>query len=159
LPKFQKGVALVEFALILPLLLILTFITTEYARAMYEYNSLAKSVRNAARYLSTKGYGPTGCLTTKLAYHITATNIAVYGNPAASGQPLARGLSPSNISAGDICYATTTTSVPTIRTVTIRISGYTFQSLFTSVTGLRWGNFTFGNINFEDIAATMRVMT
>ena len=35
----QRGVALVEFALILPLLLVLTFITTEFGRALYEYQT------------------------------------------------------------------------------------------------------------------------
>ena len=49
----QKGVAIVEFALILPFLLLLTFITTEFGRAIWEYNTLTKSVRDAARYLST----------------------------------------------------------------------------------------------------------
>lgn len=156
--KAQNGVALVEFALILPLLLLLTFATTEYARAIYEYNSLTKSVRNAARYLTTKAYGPTGCLSAKQAYHTTATNIAVYGNPAGSGQPLARGLTTANIAAGDICYAASTGSVPTIHTVTVTIRGYTFQSLFTSVFGLGSGSVTFGNINFENVSATMRMI-
>ena len=48
----QKGTAIVEFALVLPFLLLLTFITTEFGRAIWQYNTLAKSVRDAARYLS-----------------------------------------------------------------------------------------------------------
>ena len=52
--KRQRGVASVEFALVLPFLLILTFITTEFGRAIWEYNTLAKSVRDSARYLSIK---------------------------------------------------------------------------------------------------------
>ncbi|WP_438999322.1 TadE/TadG family type IV pilus assembly protein, partial [Variovorax beijingensis] len=47
----QRGVALVELALITPLLLLLTFITTEFGRAMYEYNLVVKSTRDAVRYL------------------------------------------------------------------------------------------------------------
>ena len=42
--KKENGTALVEFALVLPLLLILTFITTEFSRALYQYNTLTKSV-------------------------------------------------------------------------------------------------------------------
>ena len=53
----QNGVALVEFALILPLLLLLTFITTEFGRAVYQYNTITKSVRDAVRYLSTQTPG------------------------------------------------------------------------------------------------------
>ena len=52
--KKQNGVALVEFALVLPLLLILTFITTEFGRALYQYNTIAKSLRDASRYLSAQ---------------------------------------------------------------------------------------------------------
>ena len=48
----QRGVALVELALIIPFLLLLTFITTEFGRAMYEYNAVAKATRDAVRYLS-----------------------------------------------------------------------------------------------------------
>ena len=40
---------------------------------------------------------------------------------------------------------------PVINTVTIRITDYTFTSLFGSVFGLN-----FGNITYADISATMR---
>ena len=48
----QIGAAIVEFALTLPLLLLLTMITTEFGRAIYQYNTIVKSVRGAARYLA-----------------------------------------------------------------------------------------------------------
>ncbi|WP_323808894.1 TadE/TadG family type IV pilus assembly protein [Zeimonas arvi] len=47
------GVAAVEFALVLPILLMIAFGIAEFARAMYEYDSLVKNVRAATRYLST----------------------------------------------------------------------------------------------------------
>ena len=84
----QNGAALVEFALILPLLLLLTFITTEFGRAMYQYNTLTKSVRDAARYLSIQTPGT----------HMTeASNLIVYGNVAGTGAPLALGLALTNV--------------------------------------------------------------
>ena len=43
----QNGAALVEYALVLPLLLLVTFVVTEYSRALYQYNILTKSVRDA----------------------------------------------------------------------------------------------------------------
>ena len=74
----------------LPLLLLITFIVTEYSRALYQYNTLTKSVRDAARYLSTQSPGdPTK-------YSI-AKNLVVYGNPAGSGTPLAIGLSTAQV--------------------------------------------------------------
>src|SRR5688500_11611226 len=84
----QHGVALVEFALILPLLLLLTFITTEFGRAMYQYNTLAKSVRDSARYLSMQTPG------TKMT---EARNLVVYGNTAGTGTPLALGLTMAHV--------------------------------------------------------------
>jgi len=80
--KIQRGVALVEFALILPFLLLLSLITVEFGRAIWQYNTLTKSVRDAARYLSLQTPG------TKMAQ---AKNLVVYGNLAGTGAPLARG--------------------------------------------------------------------
>jgi hypothetical protein len=137
----QKGVAIVEFALILPFLLLLTFITTEFGRAIWEYNSLTKSVRDSARYLSIQTpHDPIAIA--------KARNLTVYGNLAGTGTPLAIGLSTSNVP--DPIWQTAGTN-PVINTVTIRITGYTFNSMFTSVFGL-----PFGAITFSDITATMR---
>lgn len=49
----QRGVAAVEFAIVLPLLLMVAFGIVEFGRAMYEYDSLVKNARAAARYLSS----------------------------------------------------------------------------------------------------------
>ena len=135
----QRGVALVEFALVSPLLLIMTFIVTEYSRALYQYNTLTKSVRDAARYLSIQSPG-SGITQSK--------NLIVYGNPAGTGSPLAIGLSISKVA--DPIWAVSGTS-PVINTVTVRITGYTFTPLFGSAFGLN-----FGNITYADISATMR---
>lgn len=137
--KRQKGVALVEFALILPLLLLLSMITTEFGRAMYQYNTLTKSVRDASRYLSLQTPGT----------RITeARNLIVYGNTAGTGAPLALGLTNSHVP--DPTWQTAGTN-PVINTVTVQIEGYTFNSLFPSVFGI-----SFGNIPFTPISATMR---
>ena len=136
----QTGVALVEFALVLPLLLILTFIVTEYSRALYQYNTLTKSVRDAARYLSVQ----TPRDTTKYAI---AKNLVVYGNPG-SGTPLAIGLTTAQVP--DPVWKSEG-AAPVINTVRIEISGYTFIPLVTSVFGLN-----FGNLTYAPISATMR---
>ena len=139
--KRQAGVAIVEFALILPFLLLLTFITTEFGRAIWEYNTLTKSVRDAARYLSVQTPGS----------HITETrNLIVYGNVAGTGTPLARGLTATTARVPDPTWQTAG-SGPVINTVTVRIASYPFRSMFTSVLGL-----PFGTVTFSDITATMR---
>jgi hypothetical protein len=137
--KRQVGAALVEFALILPLLLLLTFITTEFGRAMYQYNTLTKSVRDAVRYLSIQTPGT---------HLIEARNLMVYGNTAGTGTPLALGLTTSHVP--DPTWQTAGAN-PVINTVTVRIQGYTFNSLFPNVFGI-----SFGNIPFNPISATMR---
>lgn len=137
--RFQRGVAIVEFALVLPFLLLLTAVTTEFGRAIYQYGILAKSVRDSARYLSVQTPGT----------HTTqARNLIVYGNTAGTGTPLAIGLSLANVPTPTWQSAGT---APVINTVTVQVSGYTFNSMFGSVLGL-----PFGAIPFSDIRATMR---
>ena len=144
--RTQRGAALIELALIIPLLLLMTFITTEFGRAMYEYNAVTKSTRDAVRYLSVQTPGT----------HVAeARNLLVYGNTAGTGSPLARGLSLANVPSGSCCTWQSAGSDPIITTVTVRISSYTFHSLFPSVMGvvLTGAN---GNIVFSEISATMR---
>lgn len=141
--KRQRGVAIVEFALMLPFLLLLTFITTEFGRAIWQYNTLAKSVRDSARYLSLQTPGDTAAIA-------TARNLTVYGkpNPTDADSPLAPGLSTTHVPDPTWVPAG---SEPVINTVTIRISGYTFTPMVTSVFGQ-----AFATITFSDISATMR---
>jgi Flp pilus assembly protein TadG len=153
--KKQIGTAMVEFALVLPLLLILTFITTEFSRALYQYNTLTKSVRDAARYLSIQN--PT-ILTTDPSKITVAKNLVVYGNPKPAGtdSPLAFGLASGQVK--DPVWRLSGAS-PVINTVTVTVAGcansappcYKFVPLMAGVFGV-----TFGNINYADISATMR---
>jgi len=145
----QSGVALVELALIIPLLLLLTFITTEFGRAMYEYNAVTKSTRDAVRYLSFQTPGT----------HIAeAQNLMIYGSIENTGTPLVRGLSLANVPAASCCTWQTAGTNPVINTVTVRISGFTFHSLFVSVFGVFFSDVN-GDIVFSDITATMRGAT
>jgi Flp pilus assembly protein TadG len=137
--KKQSGVAVIEFALVLPFMLLLTATTTEFGRAIYEYSILAKAVRDGARYLSVQTPGT----------HISeARNLMVYGNTAGTGTPLAINLTTSNVP--DPTWQTAGTD-PVINTVTVSINGYTFNSIYTTVLGL-----TFGAITFPGVQATMR---
>ena len=139
----QHGAALIELALILPLLLLLTFITTEFGRAMYQYNTITKSVRDGVRYLSVQTPG------TQIN---EARNLIVYGNTTGSGAPLALGLTLANV-------LTPTWqaqgSNPVINTVTVTVTGYTFTPLFGNVFGIAFGDAN-GGIPYGDISATMR---
>lgn len=138
----QQGVALIEFALILPLLLLLIFITTEFGRAIYQYDTLTKSVRNAARYLSIQ---PPNTRINE------ARNLVVYGNIEGSGQPLALGLGLQHVQNTPTWGQAFGTDGYGIKTVTIEVTNYTFNSLVAGVFGLNFGAYT-----FAPIKATMR---
>jgi Flp pilus assembly protein TadG len=45
----DRGQSLVEFALTLPMLLVVMFMITEFGRALYQYNILVQATREAAR--------------------------------------------------------------------------------------------------------------
>jgi len=138
----ERGVALVEFALVLPLLLVLSLVTVELGRGLYQYNLITKSVRDASRYLSM--HTPNTRLT-------EARNLVVHGNTAGTGPPLAAGLAAVHVI--DPVWQTSGT-LPVVSTVTVEVRGYVFQSLFAGAFGLPLGNITFGGIQ-----ATMRCLT
>lgn len=142
----QTGVAILEFALVLPLLLLLTFIVTEYGRALYQYNILTKSVRDAARYLSAHDKT---ILTSDPGKVTNAKSLVVYGNFSNAGVPLAIGLSTTQVPNPE--WQTAVGSNPAINTVTIKVTGYVFRPLIASAFGVN-----FGDIPFADISATMR---
>ncbi len=153
--KHQRGVALVEFALILPLLIILSAITTEYGRALYEYNIVTKSVRDASRYLSIQD---PSIVTTEPAKVTIAQNLVVYGKPFVSSSPLTIGL--NSVDQVEVPTWSTAGTNPTINTVTVTVRGcgsspdlpcFKFVPLFASLFGTG-----FGEINYANISATMR---
>lgn len=143
-----RGAALIEFALTLGVLLTLVFGITEFGRAIYEYDALAKAARDATRYLSTKAPGDAVAVT-------DATCLAVHGNPTCSGSPLAPGLTTAMVSVCDAVSCAPTHqaqgSAPVVNLVTLTIGGpnqpYTFSSAVP---------FVVPNIPFGAISVTMR---
>jgi hypothetical protein len=59
----QKGTSTVEFAMMLPILLMLIFMVTELGTMFYRLNAVTKSVEVAARYLSDVSINQTLALT------------------------------------------------------------------------------------------------
>lgn len=92
LPPLQRGVAAIELALMMPVLMILGFGLTELGRALYQYDTLAKSARAAARYLSVYE-------SSLATVQDQARNVAVCGAPSCAGLPaLLPGLTSANVS-------------------------------------------------------------
>ncbi len=76
----ERGVEIIEFAFMLPLLALLLAGGIEFGRAFYTYNILTKSVRHAARYMSDAVISPTG--TIPIDYVNKTQKVAAYGSVA-----------------------------------------------------------------------------
>ena len=59
----QKGASTVEFAMLVPLLLLLVVMVSEFGIMFYRLNAVTKSVQDAARYLSDVSVNPNLALT------------------------------------------------------------------------------------------------
>lgn len=145
----QQGVAMVELAIAIFLLVSIAFGITEFGRAIYQYNTLTKAARDAARYLSMRD-------AVEPAYKQQAKCLVVYGSPSCTGTPLVAGLTLDMVS---ICDALACPgdhaaqgSAPVLNLVTVTIGGpnatpYTFTSLV---------SFVVPDIPFGPIGVTMR---
>jgi len=144
----QRGVALVELGISIFVLITITFGITEFGRAIYQYNTLAKAARDAARFLSTRD-------PTDTAAKDQAKCLVVYGHPACTGTPLVPGLTLAHVSICDplACPADHAAqgSAPVLSLVTVSIGGpnatpFTFDSV---------ASFIVPDFPFGPIAVTM----
>lgn len=135
--KHEHGLAMVEFVLASPVLLLLLFGVVEFGHFMLQYSALNDSVRNASRYIAGNSLsGQSGVLmqgtqwTTRVG---EGRNLAVFGNIAGSGSPLLPGLAVGQI-----------TITQDVANSYISVSAaYPYQSLF----GATMPDFMGGRIN------------
>lgn len=144
----QRGVAAVELALLLVPLLTILFGITEFGRAIYEYNAIAKAARDATRLLSTQA--PSDPDYPTLINEATCT--AVFGNPACSGAPLLPRLATSMVSICDpvSCpgtHAGVSTGTGVVNLVTVTIGGASAPYTFSSMAPFGVPAFSFGAVS------------
>lgn len=113
----ERGLQLVEVAIVVPIFLILFAATAEFGRFFYEYTTLSKAAELGTRYLSS---APVEAIE-----DTAAKNLVVYGNAAGTGTPILPGLSPSQVI---ITRQGPITLIP--ETVTVQIVGYQHQPIF-----------------------------
>lgn len=76
----QQGLAAIEFTLVLPFLLLLTFAAAEFGRLLYQYSALNTTVRDATRYLSSHvKFGDNGSITIKDSISANVKNLIKFG--------------------------------------------------------------------------------
>ena len=127
--RAQCGAAAVELGLVFLPMAAITFGTTELGRAFHQYNTVAKNVRDGARYLATQTPGSTlagRCL--------TLSGSSANNAGACSNTPLLPGLTLAQIT---VCDATNCpadhqfqpTGSGVVNLVTVTVTGYTFTSM------------------------------
>lgn len=101
-PQYShRGTATVEFAITLPVLLLLMLATAELGRLISQYNTLTKAVRDGVRYAaSTAANGSTGLVYITPQIQTAVANLVVTGS-VNGGTALLPGLSTSNVTVTD----------------------------------------------------------
>ena len=100
----QRGVAMVEFAITLPLLLLLLLAIAEFGRMLYHYNNLLQANRDAVRYLAGEAWnGNLGQVVIDPVLEARTKNLAVYGVPTPQpGNEVVPGLTTGEVSVGTV---------------------------------------------------------
>ncbi|MFP3504786.1 TadE/TadG family type IV pilus assembly protein [Burkholderia sp. SIMBA_062] len=159
----MRGVAAVEFALVLMPMIVLATGVAEFGRAIYQYETLTKATRNAARYLSV-------FLPNDSAYPLAAAQcLVVYGSTTcgSAGTELVPGLTTSMVIVCDATHSTdcgdasdpsqfanlptydstnnaaSGTATGSINLVEVKVKGYQYQPI-PAYPGL--SSITFGNV-------------
>ena len=122
----ERGVQLLELAIVLPIMLVLFGAVAEFGRYFYEYTTVAKAARVGTRYLASKS------VESGVSYQANAKNLVVYGNIGGTGSPmrLTSGstsmprLTTANV---DVQYIGGTKGIPDL--VKISIVNYKHQSV------------------------------
>lgn len=101
-PRTRRGVATIEFAICAPLLLLLMLATAEVGRLLFQYNTLAKTVRDGVRYAATNAsVGTTRVVNISPAVRTETRNLVVTGNTGGTGSAVLPGLTVTNITVND----------------------------------------------------------
>lgn len=141
----EAGLAAIEFALILPILLTLAFGVIDFGRLLFQYDTLTKSTRAATRYLAAVVRPPAAAFASNAKYTTvvnSARNLALCGTiDMCNGAALVNGLTVSNIT---IDYPVSSEGITYVR---VLVSNYS-TSYITSVLGV--------SKNLGTVSVTMR---
>lgn len=93
----QHGVATIEFAICAPILFMLMLATAELGRAMFQYNTLIKAVRDGARYAASASTSSQRIVVITNQVRTQTLNLVVTGNIGGTSAPLLPGLTVNNV--------------------------------------------------------------
>lgn len=142
----QRGLATVEFALSVPLLLLLMLATAEFVRAFTQYATLASGVRNAVRHVAGKALMNSGVIAIDSTLVNEARNLVRFGNVAGTGAQRLSGLTANQI----------TVTAPD--TVNVRVTAqYTYRPLMGSIPAFGFGSDISTGFTFN-VSSTLRAL-
>lgn len=117
--RCQRGSQLVEFAIVVPVLLLLLAGTTEFARFFYYYSTLDNAVRAGARHACKWERNASWTFP-------ETSNMVVYGDYSDTSKgPILPGLTTNNV-----VVQANGPSVNNIDSVTVKIVNYQYQPMF-----------------------------
>ncbi|MFO1131700.1 MAG: TadE family protein [Hyphomicrobiales bacterium] len=132
----DSGAAVLETAVVLPIILILMGGIYDFGRAYATMSAAQKSLRGAVRYLSLQPFGFVCSNTAKG----NAKNLALYGNTAGTGNALVSGWQAADISVSvlDVNDAPITdcSSYPTVVKISMSSTKVPYNSLMWGIVGL-----------------------
>ena len=144
----SKGIAMIEFVIVLPICLILIMGTAEFGRAFMQYNTLTKSIRDGVRYVSANASpGQTGVVSINGTVQVQTRNLVVYGNTAGTGSVILPGLTTGAVTVADAGGGNVSVSVV-----------YPYGSIFAFVPGFFYGGNTSTNAYNFQASVTMRAL-
>lgn len=142
--KSERGSAVVELAIVFPILLILFAGTAELGRLFYTYTTLSKATKAGARYLSTQKDAESTDATTILNVKRRAARLVVcgYTDTCAGRTPIVNGLDTSEPDGAlsEVTITLPATSTLSARYATVEITGYTFAPLVFNAAGATGGS-------------------
>jgi Flp pilus assembly protein TadG len=155
-PKCERGTQMIEFAFLLPFLILLFAGAIEMGRMFYTYTTLQKSTGAGARYLSNVPVNSDGTFKTGPANLCGSTDadaarsLIVYGRLTGTATPIV-----SNLSCGNVQITGPGTSLG-VRYVTVKVT-YAYQPLAFDLGSMTGSSDLSLNFTFTPVI-TMRYM-
>ncbi|MES2500739.1 MAG: TadE/TadG family type IV pilus assembly protein [Pseudomonadota bacterium] len=150
LTKKQGGLAAIEFVLLLPLLLLIGWVSVDFGRLIFQYDALTKTTRDAARYLAAATRPTSPAFETDPTYQAAVAqtiNLALCGSISACNSRVVPDLETDNIV---IDYPAST--VAGINYVRVSVTDYSVTFLTNQIADL----LGIDVVNLGDISVTMR---
>ena len=95
--RSQKGLAIVESVIVMPIVLVVMLAVAELGNAVMQYNQLTHAVRHGVRFLASVPNGTGGTANISAADIAAASNLVVYGDLSGGSGPILQGLTTANV--------------------------------------------------------------